>query len=118
MRDNFTRVSLQMLGPSAKPHFYLLRDRHHAELDTKLGPLDWRELPKNVESHVAKQRIATPSDRSTWGELNDWLAEEGERWGDVLKPIVRALDARDYTPPSSPEGAAAGTTASDGTVSE
>jgi len=56
---------------------------------------------------LPKQRVATHSDRSTWGELNDWLAAEVERWVEVLKPIVRSLDARDFTVDGASNGSGA-----------
>jgi hypothetical protein len=92
MRDDRSGLSLQIAGPQAKPHFYALRDRWKTEIDSKLGPVEWRELPNAKESQIALTRPGKPSDRSTWPELDKWMAEQAERWVEVLRPIVRSLE--------------------------
>ncbi len=102
MRDGFSEVHLTMWGPHAKQHFNMLREQHQAEIELRLGTLDWRELPNAKESQIAIRRTSNPTDRSTWPELDDWFSTTIERWVEVFRPIVRALAAEDVGTPLAP----------------
>ncbi len=93
MRDKFSELHLTVWGPHAKTFFHLLQQQHRETIEASLGPLEWRELPNAKESQVALRRSANPTGRSTWPELNEWLASNIERWGEVFRPIVKSLDA-------------------------
>lgn len=99
MRDGFSGVNLSLTGPYSKPHFHLLRQRYQADVEAKLEPLVWRELPHNVESQISLTRKSTPSNRATWPELNEWFATTLEKMYAVFNPLVTTLDASDYAPP-------------------
>jgi hypothetical protein len=92
MQGNWSRIELHIYGPLAKRYFFALRDSYKDEIEAKLGPLEWRELPNAKESQVGLIRESKPSDRTTWPELNLWMADRIERWVEVFRPIVRTLE--------------------------
>ena len=105
MRDNNSSIYLSITGRFAKSYFHLLHDNFKNTIETKLGPVEWRELPENKESQIRLVRRSTPSDPSTWPELKDWMKSKAECWTQTLKPIIQELDASRFNPSSSDSNA-------------
>jgi len=89
MRDNRSGVDLVMGGPDSKAHFHLLRQLYGTEIDARLGPVEWRELPQGIESKVSLVRPSTPTDWATWPELNAF----GQAFRDNGYQMMNDLDA-------------------------
>jgi hypothetical protein len=105
MRDGYSAVYLSLMGPSAKPHFHLLRQDHKDKIDATLGSdVNWRELPNKSESQVMLRRDSTPADKATWPDLNAWFAEKLEAMNALFRPIVTNLDADEYVLPGAEVG--------------
>lgn len=101
MRDGRSGVQFEMSGPDAKAHFHLVGDRYRAEIEAALspfGPIDWRLMPNAKVSQIRILRPGAPVDRSTWPELNRWMAETLEAMRSLFSPIVKTLDAREWSP--------------------
>jgi hypothetical protein len=101
MRDNNSAVSLILSGLDAKPHFKLIEQRHRAMVEEQMspfGPVEWRLLPGKKVSTIKIARASTPSDQTTWPELNEWMAGALERMDALFRPIVKTLDAADLPP--------------------
>ena len=101
MRDNNSAVSLILSGPDAKAHFKLIDLRYRAVVEEQMsqfGPVEWRPLPGKKVSTIKIARASTPSDRTTWPELNEWMAGALERMDTLFRPIVKTLDPADLPP--------------------
>ena len=84
-------------GPEKQAYFHLLKDRHQAEGEQKMGcPLDWREMPEAKESQVVVHLEADPTDRSDWARQHAWLRDVLEKFHSVFGPIVKELDASEF----------------------
>lgn len=111
MRDGRSGVELNLSGPDAKSHFHLLQQRHRAEIDQALagfGHVDWRLMPDKVASQVQILRKGTPSDRTTWPVLDAWFADALEAMRTLFAPLVKSLDARDWSEPQGGPGPGSG----------
>jgi hypothetical protein len=98
LRNGRSGVDLYIGGADAKAYFHLIHDRYRNQVETRLGPVEWRELPQGKDSIVRVTQPSTLADRDTWPELDAWLAETIEKWSDVFRPIVKELNAADYRP--------------------
>ena len=100
MRDERSGVELNLVGPDAKAHFHLLQERQRDLIDQTLagfGPVDWRLMPDKVASQVRIVRQGEPSNRSTWPTVNKWMADTLEAMQALFAPIVKTLDAGDWS---------------------
>ncbi len=101
MRDGRSGVQLEIAGPDAKAHFRLVEDRHSALVEDRLGtlgPVEWRLMPEAKVSMIRIVRPGTPADRTTWPELNEWMATALETMRSLFSPIVKTLNAADLAP--------------------
>lgn len=98
MRDGVSAVDLVIGGPDAKAHFHLLGARHRQDVEARLGPLEWREAPGAKTCQVRALCNGTPSDPTTWPDVNEWLAGRLETMHAVFAPLVKTLDAAEYKP--------------------
>ena len=99
MRDDRSGVYLQLTGPNAKAHFWLIDQRHHTLVEERLSPLgkvEWRPLPNAKESQVSLVRPSTPTKKETWPDLDDWMANALEAMHKLFSPIVKGLNAAEY----------------------
>jgi hypothetical protein len=99
MKDGWSAFSLVMSGPDGEAHFQLIRDHHGEEIEQRFGPIKWEPLPGKGEKRITVMRDESPADPQKWPELNAWFMEHLERWGAFLRPIVKNLDASDWTQP-------------------
>lgn len=98
LRNGRSGVDLYIRGPDAKAYFHLIHDRYRGQVETRLAPVEWRELPQGKDSGVRVTRPSTLADRDAWPELDAWLADTVEKMERVFRPIVRDLNAADYHP--------------------
>ena len=99
MRDNQSWVDVKLVGPYAKQHFELLRERHKAAIDDAVpGQVAWRLLPNNKESQIRVARQSEPSKPETWPALMGWMADILERWAAYLRPVVKTLVVPNESP--------------------
>ncbi|MCC7363364.1 MAG: DUF4268 domain-containing protein [Dehalococcoidia bacterium] len=91
MRDNHSSCWLALTGPNSKSNYRALKAIHGPTIDEAIPGVDWREKPEQNESQLGIWRQSTPSDRSTWPELNRWFAETLEQFDLVLRPIIAEL---------------------------
>jgi hypothetical protein len=107
MRDGRSGVQFEMTGPDAKAHFRLLMQRHRAEVEaalSPLGPVEWRLMPEAKVSMVRILRPGAPADRSTWPDLDAWMADALETMQTLFRPLAKTLDASE-APPAVDHGA-------------
>lgn len=97
MRDGGIGVHLAILGPHAKPHFYLLRQDKEA-IEKELGhKLQWRELPDNKESQILlRWEEADATNKADWADYHHWLRDTLDRFHEVLGPRVKRLEASQW----------------------
>lgn len=96
VKDGYASVYLSISGPNAKTFYGMIAEKYRAQVDSAIssfGVVSWRELPDKKESQILVRRSATPADRDTWPELNDWFARCLETMRALFAPIVTTLDA-------------------------
>ncbi|MDH4183417.1 MAG: DUF4268 domain-containing protein [Nitrospinota bacterium] len=89
-------VELAIVGPDAKPHYYLLerqKEAIEAEMNEKL---EWRENPEKKQSYIRLRVDHDPTDKEKWPEQHKWMKEKLEMFRNVLGPRVKELDASEY----------------------
>ncbi len=100
-KDGRSGVYLSMTGPNAKAHYRLIEEKYREQVTARLTPLGepiWRPMLGAKESKIAVHRLVSPSDPTTWPELNAWMASTLRVMHDLFRPIVRTLDASEYQP--------------------
>lgn len=50
-------------------------------------------MPDAKESQIAVRRLMSPADPETWPELDVWMAKAMVKMHDLLRPLVKSLDA-------------------------
>jgi hypothetical protein len=94
-------VSLSMYGDQAKMHYHLLL-QDKAAIEAEFGePLSWEELPGKKESRLAVRRPnSDPGMKSDWPQQFAWMREKLERFDNVFRDRVKALDTSQRISPS------------------
>ena len=98
-REKWICVDLALMGPDAKPHFYLL-EREKADIEEEIGAkLEWEEKPGRKQSYIslALEKIDL-EDRGDWNRQHQWLCDKLETFHKVFSQRVKELDASDYVP--------------------
>lgn len=101
MRDGRSGVQFEMSGPDAKAHFHLVEQRHRDLVEARLskfGPIEWRLMPEAKVSQIRIIRQGSPADRATWPALDEWMTDTLEAMRSLFSPIVKNLNAGDWTP--------------------
>lgn len=98
-REKWICVDLTLMGPNAKPHFYLL-EQNKVDIEEEIGAeLEWEERPGRKQSYISLSLEEIDlEDRSDWDRQHQWLCERLEIFHKVFSPRVEALDASDYVP--------------------
>ena len=96
-RDNRLAVQLVMTGDDSKAHFHLLQEER-AAIEAEIGKtLEWRELPKRIQSDIMLVNTSfNPSAREQWPRQHAWLGETLETFHRCFAPRVKVLNADDY----------------------
>lgn len=93
-RDGWSAVQLSISGPNASVQLDAIRQQHGAQLENianQLGAqIEWRDEPDKKIKLCLLRRSSNLPDRSTWPDLNEWLARAVEQLHTLLSPIVRA----------------------------
>lgn len=103
MRDGYSKIFLVISGADKSASFENLRANHQREIEQSLGPVEWRDGPERKQAQISLRRNTTPTDPTTWPELNEWFAAAVERWVKVLRPIIKNLDASEFRESTSVE---------------
>lgn len=92
-------VQVALVGPNAKPHYFLLL-KQKAELEAKFGGVfHWDEAPGKVQSRIGIHKDGfDPCDRDAWGEQHEWLLEQLHKFHETFVDAVKNLNADDYKP--------------------
>ena len=98
-REKWICVDLTLMGPNAKPHFYLL-ERDKVDIEEEIGAeLEWEERPGRKQSYISlSQEEIDLEDRGDWDSQHQWLCKKLEIFHKVFSPRVKELDASDYVP--------------------
>ncbi len=106
--NNFTagrsHVNLSLTGPDAKAHYRELEQKHKSQVDARLTPLgevEWRPMLDAKASRIMVHRRVSPTDPTTWPELNAWIATTLKTMHDLFRPIVKTLNASDWHDPEN-----------------
>ena len=93
-------VRLQVRGPDATAHFYLLKEQQE-KIEKEFGePLEWDELPKHESSKISLRKEDTdPAEETDWHNQHEWFASKLELFDKVFRPRIKALNAADWEPP-------------------
>ena len=66
--------------------------------------LDWNELPTSERSRISLSKQDTdPLDENDWTQQYEWLATQLERFNQVFRPRITALNAEDWIPENDDE---------------
>jgi hypothetical protein len=92
-------VYLCLQGADRLAHYHLLHNNYRQQVEAAVKEeLEWRELPEAKESQVIVYSDASPTDRADWKRQHEWLKKMLEIFHYTLAPIVKELDATEYTP--------------------
>ncbi len=95
VRDKRNAVYLNLSGPDAEAHWQLLLDRK-PEIESALGfPIEWEAGAK--ERKLIIRRDGDTANRALWPEQHRWLYETLQAFERVFKPLIRELDASDWS---------------------
>ena len=98
-REKWICVDLTLMGPDAKPHFYLL-EQDKVDIEKEIGTeLEWEEKYGQKQSYISLSLSETDlEDYQDWDRQHQWLCEQLEVFHKVFSPRVEALDDSDYIP--------------------
>ncbi len=94
------RVVIYVGGPDAEAHFYLLKEEQK-KIESEFGEaLEWEERPESKEKYISLSKSDTdPTDEIDWQNQHEWLAAKIEKFNEVFRPRIKALNAADWEPP-------------------
>lgn len=93
-------IRLYVKGQNATAHFHLLKEQRE-EIEIEFGePLEWDELPEHESSRISLHKSDTdPGNEADWPNQHEWLAAKIEKFNEVFRPRIKALNAADWEPP-------------------
>ena len=97
-------IWLYMKGNDAKAHFHLLKEQQE-DIHNEMGEtLEWYELPENERSRICLNKGDTdPLDENDWPQQYEWFTTKLERFDQVFRPRIQALNAADWIPDEDDE---------------
>ena len=97
-------IRLYMAGNFSKAHYHLLKEQQE-EIHNEFGEtLAWNELPMSERSRISLSKQNTdPSDEDDWPHQYEWLATRLERFDQVFRSRITALNAEDWIPENDDE---------------
>ncbi len=99
-------IRLQMWGPDATAHFYLLKEQQEAFHKEFGEPLEWNELPEYKRSRISLYKEDTdPADETDWPNQHEWFASKLELFDKVFRPRIKVLDPADWELPEDEDDA-------------
>lgn len=92
-------ASIYITGQNAKAYFHLLKAQRE-ELESEFGiSLEWSEKSGRTERRVYLLKNDTdPTDETDWPNQHEWLAAKIEKFNEVFRPRIKALNADDWEP--------------------
>ena len=92
-------IRLYMAGDFSKAHYHLLKEQQE-EIHNEFGEtLEWNELPTSERSRISLSKQDTdPLDENDWTQQYEWLTTRLERFNQVFRPRIIALNAEDWIP--------------------
>ena len=89
---------------NAEAHFWLLQEQQEAIEKAFGDTLEWNELPGNRRSRISLSKQDTdPLDENDWPQQYEWLTTQLERFNQVFRPRVTALNAAEWMPENDDE---------------
>lgn len=97
-------IWLYMEGEDAEAHFRLLEEQQ-GDIHNAFGEtLEWYDMPENESSRICLNKGDTDlSDENDWPQQYEWLTAKLERFNQVFRPRIQALDAEDWIPEEDDE---------------
>ncbi len=93
LKNGQASVFLNLGGPDARAHFYLLR-QDEAAIAADLGETPtWEDKPENKEKKVLSEFTAPEADRAHWPTVFAWALDRLEAYDRTFRPRVKRLDA-------------------------
>ena len=90
-------IWLYMKGDNAKAHYHLLKEQQKAIHNEFGETLEWYELPENESSRISLNKGDTdPLDENDWPHQYEWFTAKLERFNQVFRPRIQALNAADW----------------------
>ncbi len=98
-QDKDIGASIYITGQNAKAYFHLLKEQRE-ELESEFGiSLEWSEKPGRTERRVYLLKNDTdPTDETDWLNQHKWLAAKIEKFNEIFRPRIKALNAADWEP--------------------
>ena len=98
------RLWLYVQGDNAKAHYHLLEEQRE-EIHNEFGEtLEWYELPESRSSRICLNKVDTHSlDENDWTQQYEWFTTRLERFNQVFRPRIIALNADDWIPDDDDE---------------
>jgi hypothetical protein len=91
------RIWLYVQGDNAKAHYHLLKEQQKAIHNEFGETLEWYELPENESSRISLNKGDTdPLDENDWPHQYEWFTAKLERFNQVFRPRIQALNAADW----------------------
>ena len=99
-QDKDIGASIYITGQNAKAYFHLLKEQRE-NLESEFGfSLEWSEKPGRTERRVYLLKKDTdPTDETDWPNQHKWLTAKIEKFNEVFRPRIKALNAIDWEPP-------------------
>ena len=91
-------IWLYVKGDNAEAHFRLLKEQQE-EIHDEFGEmLEWIELPGSNTKRICLAKVDTdPLDENDWPHQYEWFTTRLERFDQVFRPIIKELNADDWT---------------------
>ncbi len=91
-------IWLYVKGDNAEAHFRLLKEQQE-EIHDEFGEmLEWIELPGSNTNRICLAKVDTdPLDENDWPHQYEWFTTRLERFDQVFRPIIKELNADDWT---------------------
>lgn len=94
--DKFCSVGLAIVGPFAKPHYYLL-EKDQELIEREVGEqLEWQPNPNGKQSYISLRCNHDLTIKNQWPEIHDWMKNKLELFHRTFSDRVKRLDASDY----------------------
>jgi Domain of unknown function (DUF4268) len=92
LKNGQAAVFLNLGGPDARAHLYLLKQDAEA-IASELGETPiWEDKPENKEKKVLSEFQAPSAERSLWPKVFAWALDRLDAYNRVFRPRVRRLD--------------------------
>ena len=90
-------IRLVIRGDNAKAHFRLLEEQQE-EIHSEFGKtLEWNELPNYQACRISLYKEDTdPLDENDWSQQYEWFTAKLERFDQVFRPRIKALNSEDW----------------------